>query len=70
VLPVAEFPRGPRTQSLPENETQIERPNVNQLALQNIFAASQKHSPHGAGFVAVLSISSPLFFMSRLLYLP
>src|SRR4051812_40914271 len=40
LLPGAEFPRSSRSQSLPENETQIERANVDQLPLQNIFAAT------------------------------
>jgi hypothetical protein len=38
---------------LPEDETQIERADVNQLPLQNIFATSQIDSSHGADFVAV-----------------
>jgi hypothetical protein len=43
LLEVAEPPWRPRTQLLPENKAQIERTDVNQLPLHNIFAASQIH---------------------------
>jgi hypothetical protein len=38
--PVSKFPRCAGTQSLPENETQVERADVNQLPFRNIFAAA------------------------------
>jgi len=51
--PVAQLPRRAGGQHLPANETQIERSDVNQLPLQNIFAASKIDSSHTASFVAM-----------------
>ena len=52
-FPVAKFPRSPHAQGLPENETQIEGTDVDQVPLENIFAASEINPPQGLGFVAV-----------------
>jgi hypothetical protein len=51
--PTAKLPRRAGAQSLPEDQTEVERADVNQLPLQDIFAAPQIDSPHGSGFVAV-----------------
>jgi hypothetical protein len=53
VLPVPKFPRSPRAQCLPENETQIEGTDVDQLPLENIFAASEINPSQCPGFAAV-----------------
>ena len=45
--PVAEFPWRPRAKRVPQNEPEIECPNVNELPLRDVFAASHIHTAHG-----------------------
>jgi len=49
----AKLPRRAGAHGLTEDQTPIERANVNPLPLQNTFADAEIDSPRGAGFVAV-----------------
>src|SRR3954453_485947 len=50
---ISELPWRPGTQSCSVNEAQNIRTNMNQLPLENIFAAAKMDSPHSARGVAV-----------------
>jgi len=42
-----------RSQQLAQNQTQVERSDMDQLPLQNVLSSSQMAAPHAARLVAV-----------------
>jgi hypothetical protein len=51
--PIPQLPRRSRSQQRAEDQTQIERADMNQQALQNILMPSQMRASHSSGVVAV-----------------
>jgi len=51
--PIPQLARRSRSQQRAEDQTQIERADMNQQALQNILMSSQMRASHSSGVVAV-----------------
>ena len=54
---VFQLPRRSRAQHLAEHEADIERADVNQLALENILRSAQCATSHPAGLIAMSETS-------------